>query len=311
MKIYIKTIVLIATLLILYGCCRSTRCVQITYEDGNPLASIEITYTDKAGQEQRIIRSFSGMSSSWNYNLELPHNTDWTAYFKATSSSGLRYFKTQYRHERNDVQLYYEPWQEEDFINCPKDCWDRKLEFENSVHGDVFGLHIYAEDFYRRNSGEGNVYVRFSEGGQEPGPGPGPDPGPQCESSGELYVLLIHEPNSGFPVTWEGRISQSGLDNFCTGLHITKISLPCKVKCSSTTEVCISEWGITIGDHEYTDFTCDESSNYCELELSDPIALNTRYQIEAHSISHLPCEPGYSCPSSALWESVQVTFEVE
>ena len=90
MRFHTKTIVLITMALILYGCCRTTKCIQVTQEDTNPVASIKITYKDDAGTYQRITRRFDGSTSSMNYNLELPHNTDWKAYFKATSSSFLK-----------------------------------------------------------------------------------------------------------------------------------------------------------------------------------------------------------------------------
>jgi hypothetical protein len=312
MRLCTKLILLIIIPVILYGCCRTMDCVQITQGQANPIALIKITYKDSVGTNHEIIKSFDGSTSSMNYNIELPHDTDWTAYFKATSSSGIRYFKTQWRFEHNDIVQYREPWQEKDFTTCPKTCWDRKLEFEGSEHGDVFGLHIYTEDFYQRNSGNGNVYVRFSE--PEIEPEPDPDPEPDCTSSGELEVSLTLDPDSGLSATWMGQIPQSDFNSFCTGLSITKITLPSTANCSSSTEVCISEWLITIGEQEYTDFECDESSGDCVLDLSEPIPFDIRYYITAHPPSYLPCEEPHSpcTPENTSWtQSITVTFKIE
>lgn len=304
-------IILIAIPLILSGCCRTTDCIQVTPGDENPVASIKITYKDSSGSYQNIVKSFDGSSSSMNYNIELPHNTDWTAYFKATSSSGLRYFKTQWRKEHNDIRQYYEPWQEEDFTTCPKNCWDRKLEFEDSVHGDVFGLHIYAESFNLKNSGNGNVYVRFSEPAVEPDPDP--DPEPACLSSGKLDVNLAFDSSTGLTVTWRGEIPQSALNDYCEGLSITKIKLPRKINCSLITEVCVQEWEITIGDQKYTNFTCQENSSYCELVPAAPIPLDAQYKISAHPPTYFRCPTdSQPCTDNTVWEQyITVTFIVE
>ncbi|PKL90728.1 MAG: hypothetical protein CVV21_11285 [Candidatus Goldiibacteriota bacterium HGW-Goldbacteria-1] len=283
------------------GCCCKPK-------DGEIINSITLNY--RAGNVPKSYQAnFQEGSNSYTINYdEFPAGIPFQAYLSAKSSACIMSVKTSWRKEHDDRMVFYQPWQEKQFLNkCMVSSYGQRITGLAGAVGDVYGFFVSGADTKGRSINNSNLFVRFKYiPGISPANTPTPGTSTSCLSQGQLLVSLAwNQLQSG--AKWAGSIAQNQINSYCAGRRIKKIIIPYKVSCFAQPSIIMTDWRVKVGSTEYTGFTCNEASNQCVKDVNIPLSA---YTVEAHSPNWHSEDPN-SHPSVLNFQPVMINFKVE
>jgi len=261
------------------------------------------------GVWQSYHAGFQQNSGSCNKNYdEFPAGVPFNAYLGVKSSACVMSLKTSWRKESNDHLVFYQPWQEKQYLGkCMSESAGKRITGLAGTVGDVYGFYVSGTDTRGRNTGNSNLFVRFKYvPGVSPANTPTPGTGGSCLSQGQLLTSLAwNQQQSG--AKWAGSIAQNQITPYCSGRRIKKIIIPYKVSCFAQPSIIMTDWRVKVGGTEYSGFTCNEASNQCVKQVNIPLSA---YAVEARSLNWHSEDPN-SHPSVLNFQPVMIIFKVE